>query len=60
MEAVNQYDAVRELVTVARHAENALADYVPTLEKRGSTMGYGNAVLRQLRAALVPFEETER
>ena len=33
-------------------AENALADYVDRLEMPSCHMGYGNAVLRQVRAAL--------
>lgn len=31
---------------------NALEDYVPTLERQGATMGYGNAVIAQARAAI--------
>jgi hypothetical protein len=32
-----------------REAENALLDYVETLEKMGGTMGYGRSVIRQLQ-----------
>jgi hypothetical protein len=32
--------------------ENALADYIPTLESHGGMMGYGKFVLKQARAAL--------
>lgn len=34
-------------------AENALADYVPQLEAKGSMLGYGRSVLRNIRAAIM-------
>lgn len=40
-----QRDALRE-------AENALMDYVPQLEAKGSMLNYGHSVLRQIAAAL--------
>lgn len=36
--------------------ENALADYVPTLERQGSVMGYGHAVLKHARATIASME----
>ena len=48
--------AAPELLAACREAENALADYVPTLEHAGGLMNYGHAVLRQLRAALAKVD----
>lgn len=41
-----------ELLAALREAENALADYIPTIEKTGAALNYGHAVLRQARAAI--------
>lgn len=41
-----------ELLRCLVEAENALADYIPTLEKAGAMLGYGHSVLRQVRFAI--------
>ena len=40
-----------QILAALQEAENALLDYVERLEKKGGTMGYGRAVIRQVRAA---------
>jgi hypothetical protein len=48
-------DLQRDLVVargLIREAENALADYIPQLEAKGSMLHYGHSVLAQLRAFL--------
>jgi len=44
--------AAPDLLHVSKEALNALLDYVPQLEAKGATMGYGNSVIRQLAAAI--------
>lgn len=44
--------ANQELLGALIEAENALADYVPSLEKHGASLNYGHAVIRQARAAI--------
>jgi hypothetical protein len=44
--------AASDLYKAAKHAENALMDYVSMLERSGSTLNYGNGVLSMLRAAI--------
>ncbi len=44
--------AAPDLLEALVHAENALADYVPTIEKSGASLNYGHHVLRQARAAI--------
>lgn len=41
-----------DLLEALREAENALADYIPTIEKSGASLNYGHKVLRQCRAAI--------
>lgn len=45
--------AVRALI----QAENALADYIPTIEKTGAILNYGHKVLRDARESLAQFED---
>jgi len=45
-----------ELLNVLKEAENALADYIPSLEKSGAMLGYGRSVLQQARAAIAKAE----
>jgi hypothetical protein len=47
---------VPAMVLALKEAENALLDYVGTLEDQGGTMGYGRSVLRQLREVLKQVE----
>ena len=48
-EAADEIERLREAL---REAENALADYVPTLAAKGSVMAYGEYVLAKARSAL--------
>lgn len=45
-------DRHTEMLAALLHAENALADYIPTMEQHGSTLNYGHSVLRAVRAAI--------
>jgi len=42
----------KELLEAVTEAENALADYIPTIERTGGSLNYGHTVLRKCRAAL--------
>jgi hypothetical protein len=44
--------AAPELLHALIEAENALADYVPTIEKTGASLNYGHSVIRLARAAI--------
>ena len=44
--------AAPDLLAALIEAENALADYVPTIEKTGASLNYGHKVLEMSRAAL--------
>ena len=44
--------AAPELLEALKHAENALADYVPTIEKTGAALNYGHHVIKMARAAI--------
>ena len=46
-----------ELVEVLTEAENALADYIPTIERDGAVLNYGHSVLQQVRLALAKAKE---
>lgn len=49
--------AAPQLLEALREAENALADYVSTIEKKmGASLNYGHAVLRKVRAAIKAAE----
>lgn len=41
-----------ELLEALKEAENALADYIPTIERTGASLNYGHKVLNQARAAI--------
>ena len=41
-----------ELLEALKHAENALADYVPTIEKTGAALNYGHHVIKMAKAAI--------
>lgn len=46
-------DVMKEHPTdLIRDAENALTDYIDTLEKQGASLNYGRSVLKRLRAYL--------
>lgn len=45
-----------DLLEALKEAENALADYIPTLERRGGMMNYGRKVLAQVSAAIAKAE----
>lgn len=45
-----------ELLAALKHAENALADYVPTIEKTGAALNYGHHVIKMARAAIAKAE----
>jgi len=49
--------AAPTLLAALKEAENALADYVPTLEKQGAMMGYGSSVLKIVRETIAKAEE---
>jgi len=52
-ELANEADAlIAQLLYALREAENALADYIPTIEKAGASLNYGHAVLNRTRAAI--------
>lgn len=44
--------AAPDLFEALREAENALADYIPSLEKHGASLNYGHSVMRKARTAL--------
>lgn len=45
--------AAPDLLRALREAENALADYIPTIEKNtGASLNYGHSVLTMVRAAI--------
>ena len=44
--------ATPELLEALKHAENALADYVPTIEKTGAALNYGHHVIKMAKAAI--------
>lgn len=44
--------AAPELLVALQEAENALADYIPTIERTGASLNYGHKVLRDVRAAI--------
>jgi hypothetical protein len=48
--------AAPELLEALEEAENALADYVQTIEKTGASLNYGRAVLLRARAAIAKAE----
>ncbi|MEM7416758.1 MAG: hypothetical protein AAF389_14730 [Gemmatimonadota bacterium] len=54
--AASELERLAPLLEAAKSAENAMLDYVPRLEDQGCTMGYGRAVLRELRAAIATAE----
>ena len=49
---IDQQRAIALQRDALREAENALMDYIPQLEAKGSMMNYGHSVLAQVRAAL--------
>ena len=44
--------AAPELLEALKEAENALADYIPTIERTGASLNYGHSVLKKARAAI--------
>lgn len=48
--------AAPDLLHASVEALNALLDYVDRLERGGGVMGYGNAVIAKLRAAITKAE----
>ena len=44
--------AAPELLEALEEAENALADYIPTIERTGASLNYGHSVLKKARAAI--------
>jgi len=44
--------AAPELLEALQEAENALADYIPTIERTGASLNYGHSVLKKARAAI--------
>lgn len=53
---VNSHD---DLLAALKEAENALADYIPTIERTGASLNYGHATLRLVRAAIANAETKE-
>lgn len=43
---------IDELLEALKEAENALADYIPTIERTGASLNYGHSVLKKARAAI--------
>ena len=41
-----------DLLEALLEAENALSDYIPTIERTGAYLNYGHKVLRTARAAI--------
>ena len=48
--------AAPDLLAALKEAENALADYIPTIEKTGASLNYGHKVLARCRAAIAKAE----
>ncbi len=44
--------AAPDMLDALAEAENALLDYVETIEKTGASLNYGRAVLTKIRAAI--------
>ena len=44
--------AAPDLLEALLEAENALSDYIPTIERTGACLNYGHKVLRAARAAI--------
>jgi hypothetical protein len=53
---IDLLDERKALLAALKEAENALADYIPTIEKTGASLNYGHRVLRQCRAAIAKAE----
>jgi hypothetical protein len=49
-------EAAPYMLYALKEAENALSDYVPTLEAAGGTMGYGRSVLHVIQVAIAKAE----
>lgn len=44
--------AAPEILEALQEAENALADYIPTVERTGASLNYGHSVLKKASAAI--------
>lgn len=51
--------AAPELLEALEEAENALADYIPTIERTGASLNYGHSVLKKARAAIAKATEDQ-
>lgn len=55
-EAADEIERLRLQAKVSldalKNAENALADYIPTIERSGASLHYGRLVLREVRAVI--------
>lgn len=58
--AVRMVAEKRELIEALREAENALADYIPTIERTGASLNYGRKVLQQVRSAIAKAKATSK
>jgi hypothetical protein len=45
-----------ELLEALKEAEDALADYIPSLEKNGAMLNYGRSVWQRVKAAIAKAE----
>lgn len=51
--------AAPELLEALEEAENALADYILTIERTGASLNYGHSVLKKARAAIAKATEDQ-
>ena len=48
---------LQDAVEALKHSQNALLDYIPTIEKRGASLHYGRKVLSYVNEAITAAEE---
>ena len=49
-------DQLDHLLTALLECENALADYIPTIERTGASLNHGHSVLRNVRSLVARYE----
>ena len=49
--------ALSESLEALKHAQNALLDYIPTIEMRGASLNYGRKVLTYVNEAITAAEK---
>ena len=52
-----QTQALRLAREALKNSQNALLDYIPTIEKRGASLHYGRKVLEYIKEALTAIDK---